>query len=60
MQHNSIKTLTGYIIAVVYFLIVLFIAILTFGGPVFKIAIGVSLVIGIVLWFFYLWLVKFF
>jgi len=60
MRLNEIKTLTGYIIAVVYFLIVIFVIILNIRSPILHIVIVSSIVIGVVLWFFYLWLVKYF
>ncbi|GEM_PF-4583518 len=60
MQMNSIKTLTGYIIAVIYFLIAIIVIIASIKSPILPIVIVSSLIIGVVLWFFYIWLVKYF
>ncbi|MBT5396592.1 hypothetical protein HOL21_00055 [Candidatus Woesearchaeota archaeon] len=57
---NSIKTLTGYIIAVIYFLIAIIVIIASIKSPILPIVIVSSLIIGVVLWFFYIWLVKYF
>jgi len=60
MQSKGIKTLVGYILGVIYFLIAVTVIVSSIGSPVFKIVVPSVLVVGVVLWFFYMWLVKYF
>jgi len=61
MKPKSIKLLTGQILTIIYLLLVGFLVVLTMHNPAYLVTVLiVAAIVGVVLAFFYPWLVTFF